>query len=56
MENPTFIERSVAEVEAYFIESIRFDRRCRSLDAQNYALVFLGDVSIQFSWVTYVWF
>jgi hypothetical protein len=46
MENPTFIERSVAEVEAYFIESIRFDRRCRSLDAQNHALVFPGDISI----------
>jgi hypothetical protein len=46
MENPTFIERSVAEVQSYFIESIRFDRRCRLLDAQNHALVFLGDVSI----------
>ena len=46
MENMTFIERSVAEVEAYFIESIRFDRRCRSLDAQNHALVYLGDVSM----------
>jgi len=46
MENLTFIERSVAEVEAYFIKSIRFDRHCRSLDAQNPAPVFLGDVSI----------
>jgi hypothetical protein len=46
MENLTFIERSVAEVEAYFIESTRFDRRCRSLDAQNHALVSLGHVSM----------
>jgi hypothetical protein len=46
MENLTFIERSVTEVGAYFIESVRFDRHYRSLDAHNHVLVFLGDVSM----------